>query len=253
MQPWQKAWSPSGDLDFIPNPINLEKAKMETSECPDDFSDNWLMFLEGDSNDRRKWPFTRWYIENHLIPKLAEDIGLEALYKGVYVPPAVPGTAGLPSESMNGFEKTMDDLALAGLSTPISIGAAPTGAVAYVEYIEAFMGAVPEKYRRKVQTVNVSEDNALLYSIGYQTKYKTAIVEPDTNLTSRIANFQAKVVGAPSMEGKSRVWANTPGNAVLVAKKWDNKKQIEVAKALDSHYEVAFLHSPLHGYRFCKA
>ena len=62
LQPWQKDWSPSGDLDFKPNTINLKKAKVETSECPDDFSDSYLMFLEGDGNDRKQWPFVRWYV-----------------------------------------------------------------------------------------------------------------------------------------------------------------------------------------------
>lgn len=241
LQPYQKDSSANSQLDFIPNTIDLKKAKIELNMCPDDFSYSYLAFLEGVDNDRKTWPFVRWFIEQHIIPKLQEDISLEGIYKGVYTPPAVPGTAGLPSESMDGLEKVMDDFALAGKATPISIGAPPSGAVAFVEYVEDYLKSIPAKYRRRVRTVQMSEDFAELYHTGYQEKYRTAVADAQQNLINKISGFPARVMGMPSMEGKTRLWSTLPNNAVFVAKKWNNRNQIRVANGLNSHDEVDFI------------
>src|SRR5207237_4740652 len=104
LQSFQKAFTPIGTTTFKPNTIDLYNLKVDAQEYPDDIVDTWLGFLEGDGIDRAAWPFVRWFIEEHLIPKKDEDYELNEAYLGVYAAPT-PGTAGAAGTSMKGIKK----------------------------------------------------------------------------------------------------------------------------------------------------
>ena len=228
LQAFQKDYTPAGDLDFLPHLVNLFNVKSDIRLCPDKIKDNWAGFLANGNLDRSTWPFVRWIVEEHIIPKLIENIGVDALYKAQYVAPTA-GTAGTPVQSMDGLEKVQDDLVASTAIAPIALGAAPTDPQDFVTYVEDFMDAVDERFNNLIRHVSMSEAFARRYSRGYQLKYAGGVRLPGDSLYSEIANYEARVFGSPAMAGKTRLWASTPNNTIMVAKNWDNHMQFRVA------------------------
>lgn len=226
LQPFQKDWTPNSQLDFIPHPIDLFKAKAELNVCPDELSYSWLMFLEGDGIDRREWPFIRWLIEVHFLPKLADNIDQKAIYKGIQAAP-IAGTPGTPGQAMNGLEKVMDDYVTNGLAAPIALGPIPSLPEDFVSYVEDFIDAIDDRYRFTLPGIQMSEQLAVRYSRGYEAKYGTGVRVPGSTQNSQISGYSTVVKGMTSMQGKTRLWATVPNNGLLVAKKWNNTRQVE--------------------------
>jgi hypothetical protein len=108
VQPFQKTWTPKGDVTFKPNPIKLYKMKVDMEIYPDDIEDNWLGFLASENQSRKEWPLIRYIMEEHLIKKIEEDLELRLYYKGVYQDP-IAGTAGDTGTSMNGLKYLLEN------------------------------------------------------------------------------------------------------------------------------------------------
>ncbi len=239
LQSFQKDFTPAGDLDFLPHLVNLFNVKSDIRICPDAIKATWAGFLEDGNLDRAQWPFVRWIVEEHIMPKLLQNFGVDALYKAQYVVPT-PGTPGTPVESMDGLEKVQDDLVGAGSIAPIVLGAVPTNPSDFVTYVEDYMDAIDERFVESIETIQMSEPLAKRYSRGYQSKYGTGVRLPGESMYSEIADYSARVVGVPSMRGKTRIWSSTPGNAVIIAKNWDNHMQFRVAPDDNPRYVKIF-------------
>lgn len=229
LQAFQKAYTPNGSLTFKANPIDLFKQKVDTELFPDDITESWLAFLEGDSIDRKKWPFVRWIIEQHLIPQMRQDIA-EHFYTAIYVAPT-DGVAGTPNQAFDGVEKVIDDFIVDARITPTVLGAIPASDEDFVDYVQTFYDLQDERYRNKIVSINMSYDLARKYSSGFYSKYGSGHRDPDVDMVSRMVDGRkAKVLGVDSMAGKNRIYGTVADNAVLVAKKFDKMKQIALGQ-----------------------
>lgn len=229
IQPFQKKWSPTGDITFTPNPIQLFKIKIDNEEYPDDIAETWLGFLEGEGVDRTQWPFVRWFIEQHLLPRARQDMELNEIFSGTYTAPTTAGTAGAVKTAMNGIKKLQDDLVTDGRITVINTGdpadadGAGAGTTAmtdqeWYEAVEAWQTSVPEKYRRLNDFIFMSEDLELKFRRGKRAKYNTNYLQ-EPNLET-VADFpNAKAVGLPSHSGSKRIWTTLPEVRVRPIKK----------------------------------
>ena len=103
VQPFQKTWTPKGEVTFTPNPIPLFNMKVDLDIYPDDIEDNWLGFLASENQSRAVWPLIRYIMEMHLVQKIDEDLELKLYYKGIRVEPTA-GTACATENSMNGLQ-----------------------------------------------------------------------------------------------------------------------------------------------------
>lgn len=228
LQPFQKQFTPIGTLTFKPNPIPLFRIKIDKQEYPDDIAESWLGFLEGEGVDRTQWPFVRWFIEQHILPKAAEDHEMNEVFKGVYAAPTA-GTAGAISTSMNGIKKVQDALVTAGRITPITTGdpddadgagagTTPMTDAEWCTAVENFISSIDTKYRRLVDYIFMSEDLELRFRRGKRAKYNTYFLQ-EANLET-VADFpNAKVVGLPSHNGSKRIWTSLPNVRVRPLKK----------------------------------
>ena len=173
LQPYQHAWTPKGELSATDYAFLLFWAKLDIEEVPDKLVKTWLGFLaENYDGDRTKYPFVRWYIENHLIPKMHEDRYLAWGFLGEFVTPT-PGTAGAASETGDGFRKIIRDLVTAGKITPWVGGTFPTTAANMVTYIENMVKALPEQHRMRPMQIGMRQTNLDLYDEGFRVKYNT--------------------------------------------------------------------------------
>lgn len=226
LQPFQKAWTPLGDVEFVPVAIEQYKLKMDNEDYPDDLEASWLGFLSGPEIDRKQWPFIRWFIEVELLPQLQEDYELHEVYNGEYAAPT-PGTAGAVSTSMNGIKKIINDHIDAGRITPIVTGALSADPATLVDQIEAFADAIDNRYWRMPLEVAVAPEIERRFFRGYKAKYgqytdyreNTQGVVDMTNLT---------IVGKPSMIGSGKIWTTPKRNAVLLQKKTANMTRVQV-------------------------
>lgn len=228
LQPFQKDWTPLGDVGFKPVSIEQYPFKMDFEDTPDDLEPTWLGFLADGDLDRTQWPFVRWLIEVHLLPQIQEDYELNEIFGGVYAAPTA-GTPGAAGTGMNGIKQIRNAHITDGKIVPITIGALETTPEAFVEQIEEFSDLINIRYAMQNMELNMSTTLAKRYRRGYRKLYgkdtdfdgvKSSV--EDTNLT---------VVGKPSHEGSDIIWCTPKSNAVRLLKKKQNMNRVRVETA----------------------
>ncbi|MDH7463978.1 hypothetical protein QEG73_21935 [Chitinophagaceae bacterium 26-R-25] len=220
LQPFQKQFTPIGTFTAKANPIDLFNLKIDKQEYPDEIVDSWLGFLEGDGIDRSQWPFVRWLLEEHVIPKAQEDYELNEAYAGVFAAPTA-GTAGAAGTAMNGIKKQIANYVTGGLITPITMGAIPATDEDFCTYVETFVASIPDLYRAKIDYIFMSPALELKYRKGKRAKYN-ANWGQDTDLW-RLADFpNIKVQALPSMSGSNKLWATFASNRIRPLRKAQN-------------------------------
>ncbi len=175
VQPFQKAFTPISTLTFKPNQFDLFKLKVDVEETPDDIESTYLGFLADlPEADRAKWPFVRYWLEQHIMPKKDEDLETAEYFKGVYATPTA-GVAGAAGTSMNGLRKVIRSYNTAG-RTNLGNGAILTGspAAADVDFctqVEEMAEAIPSLFRSRIDHFFMSKELELKYKRGKRTKY----------------------------------------------------------------------------------
>lgn len=225
LQPFQKAWTPIGDITFVPIAIQMFKQKIDCQEYPDDLEGTWLGFLAGDGIDRKTWPFVRWFIEQYLLPKAKEDYELNEVFAGVFAAPT-PGTAGGIGTAMNGLRKAINDQVTADRITPITLGAVPSDPSDLVDYYEAFADGINPKYWNIPMMVGCSQANERNYKRGLRAKYGRDLDFTGTNATIKETNLT--VVGLPSMVGNDKIWCTPKSNVLQLNKKTQNMQTVQI-------------------------
>ena len=103
LQSFRRAFEPKGDVEFIPNKIELNHLKVDELLYPHDLEATWFGFLAGDDSKKiENWPIVRWMMEEHIIPQVQQDKELDAIYNGEHDP---AGTT--PKKSLDGLKKKL--------------------------------------------------------------------------------------------------------------------------------------------------
>ncbi|KAB7728140.1 hypothetical protein F5984_20560 [Rudanella paleaurantiibacter] len=228
VQPFQKQFTPRGTVTVTPLEIRQYHMKVDTQEWPDDLEASWLGFLADGKLKRSEWPFIRWYLEKKFFPQIAEDMELKEFGRGVYAAPTA-GTAGLTGTSMDGYLTTITKQITANKITPIAMGAIPTGLNAdkeFVDYVEEFSDQITEVYRNKAMSLRLSEDLMTMYQRGELEKYGKNTVAATNGLKVRFRELTIKAM--PSHGTSKRIWATPRENMVVLKKKTQNQKLVDV-------------------------
>lgn len=225
LQPFQKGWTPIGTVGFTPIEIEQYPFKMDYEDYPDDLEAAWLGFLADGNLDRREWPFVRWVIETHLLPKIKEEYELNEIFAGVRTA-VTPGTPGAAGTAMNGIKfirnKHIDD----GRITPITTGALETVPEAFVEQIEAFCDAINTRYWMQNMELNMSQTLQRRYARGYRALYGK---DTDFNgVKTTVDNTNISIVGKPSHNGSDIIWTTPKSNAIRLMKKSQNMDRVRI-------------------------
>lgn len=222
LQPFQKAFTPTGTITFKPWASDLFNLKIDKQEYPDEIVDSWLGFLEGEGIVREEWPFVRWMLEEHIIPQAMEDFELNEAFAGEYAAPT-PGTPGAAGTAMDGIAAQFTRMG--ARKNTIAMGAMPEADVDVVGYIEDFFAQIDKEERKVIDKVFVNEDVHLQYRRGKRSKYNTNYTQ-ESDL-DRVIDFpNAMVVGLPSMGTSQTVWATRASNRVRPLKKSDTVKPV---------------------------
>lgn len=171
-QQFTPKWTPKGAAKFTPIRIPYRRHKINALIRPAEVIKSWLLYLYEQGRTMSEMPITRYIIENHILPKVLDDITISMIAKGKFVDAGVvaDNDAGKPAkESMDGFETIL----VAGKSDPAckinyyKAAADPMGMTdaALLQYVDGFVDAISGLFAHIV-TVHCSEQ--LL------TKYKRA-------------------------------------------------------------------------------
>ncbi|MBL8002851.1 MAG: hypothetical protein JNL05_12920 [Flavobacteriales bacterium] len=240
LQPYQEDWTPKGTLTAMPNPIKLFWAKADIEKVPDQLTKTWMGFLrESGYTNPLDYSFVRWYLENHLIPRMHQDRYLAWGYLGSYTAPTA-GTAGAASTTGDGLRKIIRGHVTAGNITPWVGGTFPTTAAGMVDYIERMVKALPEQYRMMPMDIAMRQTNLDLYDEGFRVKYNTYFMA-EKELTVR--NYpNIKLVGFGNMGTSNLVFASQKSNRLLLQKGSVKKELVRLETALRKVYAFTDFH-----------
>jgi len=224
VQSFQKAWTPKGELEFVPNKIELFKMKVDLDVYPDDIEATWLGFLTKNSLSRKEWPLIRYIMESYILGQIQADMENNEIYKGVYAAPGI-GVAGLDGKSMNGFKYMLQKTAV---NRDITIGALDK-AIIYDQF-EAGFELVTEEYQNSNMVICCAPKwrRAFLKDKRAQDVYT---ISGPGQIDDTLDFAPARVVGLPSMIGTND-WFITPADNMLsIAKKSENMNKIDVQES----------------------
>lgn len=212
LQPFHKNFTPTSGPTFTGKVIPLYHHKIDLQEYPDDLEATWLGFLADNNVKRTEWPYIKWLLETHILPKFLRDYELNEVYKGVY---SAPGgvTAGAAGTAMNGLGKLIADAITATEMTAITTGSLSTTATTFCEQVEAFakdLLGLNEDYGTIPMNIYMSVPLQQRFAAGYRAKYGKDTDFTGVNLKVIDTNFS--VVGLSSMSGRSRMFATTKEN-----------------------------------------
>lgn len=108
-QQFTPKWTPKGAVKFTPLRIKYRRHKINVLIRPTDVLKSWLIFLYEQGKTQAEMPVVRYIVQQHILPRLMQDISMSMIAKGKFVEKSWDGVsdgdAGTPaSQSMDGFE-----------------------------------------------------------------------------------------------------------------------------------------------------
>lgn len=262
LQAFQVPFSPKGDISFLPIQYQLGEFKVDVTLSPDKFRRSWLGFLAKlDEVDRAKWPFIRWYIQEMLVKRMAQDFISKVAFYGwektafVSANPVVDAEnyirqflMGVPTPAnatMDGILTVLQKLNLTGRTNVINVGAWSNDPVTYCTQVENFIKQIPHEIRDRLDNLYVSKVRYELYREGKRLKYNVNYGQV-TDLSTVNEAENIKVKGTYAMKGSNKHWITVPENRVKpVAADMTNRFKVELNKRVvdiynDWSYALAF-------------
>lgn len=229
LQVFQKVDTPIGGLTVEGLSATLTKLKVDVAEYPDEIEDTWLGFLASlDANERAKWPFVRWWLNEHIMPQSQEDWELLEVYKGTTATITTPGTANAAGSNFIGLRKQINALITAGKidnSTTVT-GAVDVDAQDWVTQVEDWIKLCKERSSEdrliwesgQITEICMSPENRDHFKRGMRVKYNMNYNQVSNDPTKMVddnlyvIDSRIRIVGLPCMIGDDKIFATPSWN-----------------------------------------
>lgn len=237
IQPFRVQFEPKGGVDFVPNSITLQRIKIDLPFYPDDITENWLGFLEGDGVKREEWPITRYMIEVYLKQQIDYDREMNAVYKGVR-----NDTGNGPSDCMDGIRKKLIDGAN-NANNPINVieGIQPLDETTCFEQIESFSKKINPIYQKQPIIICVAPEFERAFLENKRSNGFYFIHSPE-EINNKVDFTKQIIMGLPSMSGTKDMFAYKDGNLLWLTRKdkfnFDLQKEDRMVKVLGDWREA---------------
>ena len=108
-QQFTSKWTPKGTAKFTPIRIPYRRHKINVTFNPADVIKSWLLWMYEQGKTPAEMPITKYLVEEHILPKVLDDITLSMIGKGKFVEVNAgdvrDGDAGTPAkQAMDGYE-----------------------------------------------------------------------------------------------------------------------------------------------------
>ncbi|WP_338814077.1 hypothetical protein V9L05_01385 [Bernardetia sp. Wsw4-3y2] len=212
LQKYQPDFTPKGDVTFKGEQYLLPWLKVDVEYVPDTLVQSWLGFLAGSGYEKEKYPFIKWFMENHLIPKMKEDFE-KAIYMGVDGT-VTPGTATTALAVMDGIRKQINDY-VADVNSGINIiatGALDNDDKIFVKQIEDFCDQIAEKFDGISMELFMRPSRYKSYRRGRRALYNENYAQVSDSELLDVEDTNIKVVKSPSMATSDKIWMSPAKN-----------------------------------------
>lgn len=222
VQPFQKAFTALGTLNFTSKPIPLYNIKADVEVDPDDIVASWVGFLADTDNDRSKWPLIRYMMEVHFAPKIGEDLELNEYFAGEFTAPTA-GTPGAAGTAMDGIKLLLDNGITGATMNQILLSATPSASNMF-DTVEEFVDGIAEKFRNMPMRIYMSKQALVNYFRDKRTNLGGNTNYDDNKAITVDAYPNVELVGLPSMAGSNYIWATPNINLFHIRRSTGFKK-----------------------------
>ena len=238
-QQFTPKWTPKGKVKFTPVRIPYRRHKINVLIQPAEILKSWLLFLYEQGKTMAEMPISRYIIENHILPKVLDDITLSMIAKGKFVDAGnvSDGDEGKAAKnSMDGFETILVEGKkdaeckinfYKNAKNPMTLGDQEV-----LDYINGFVDAISGMFANVV-TVFCSEQLLTKYKrADFAINGKYTGVETDGVI--RFTNFH--LVPLRSMYNSQIIFATPQENFVELVDY--SKAESCINKIEESNYDV---------------
>ena len=238
-QQFTPKWTPKGTVNFTPIRIPYRRHKINVLIQPTEILKSWLLFLYEQGKTMAEMPISKYIIENHILPKVLDDITLSMIAKGKFVDAGTvsDGDKGKAAkDSMDGFETILVEGKkdakckinfYKNAKDPMTLGNQEV-----LDYINGFVDAISGMFANVV-TVYCSEQLLTKYKrADFAINGKYTGVEADGAI--RFTNFH--LVPLKSMYNSQIIFATPQENFVELVDY--SKAESCINKIEESNYDV---------------
>lgn len=238
-QQFTPKWTPKGAAKFTPIRIPYRRHKLNVLIQPTDVLQSWLLWLYEQGKTMSDMPITRYIVENHILPKVLDDITVSMIAKGKFVDAGTvaDGDEGKAAKnSMDGFEtilvegKTDENCKInyyKAAADPRSMSDSEL-----LSYIDGFVDSISGLFAHIV-TIHCSEQLLTKYKrADFAVNGKYTGVENDGSI--RFTNF--RLVPLKSMYNSPIIFATPKENFVELVDY--SKAESCITKIEEQNYDV---------------
>ena len=238
-QQFTPAWTPKGNMKFTPRTIKYRRHKINVSIKPAEIIGSWLLYLYEQGKTFQEMPITHYIVEQHIIPKVLDDITLSMLGKGKFVAAGSQsdGDAGTPAKNaMDGYEtQLVEGKSTAGCKMNFLAAAQNPYNLTdeqLLAYVDGFADKISPLFARKME-IYCAPELITRYRRAYKAVYGK-FTGTDTGTSIEFTRF--KLTGLESMYSSPIIFATPKENFVMLVDLVNAKNVIQ--KIEEHHYDV---------------
>ena len=220
VQQFTPAWTPKGTTKFHPLTIPYRRHKINVAINPTEVIGTWLVDLYKQGLSPEQQPLVLYILNNHVMPRVSEDITFSMLGKGKYVEASdfQDGSEGTPAaNSMDGIETILVEAKKSG-KTKINFfkNARNVLEIAndeeFVKYIHSYAESISPVFKSSIFEIKCSDKVLQRYRTADFTLYGKYVGKDEGN---RIRFSKFELVAMDCLYDSPILFA-TPGNNMVM-------------------------------------
>lgn len=214
IQAFQKQFTPKGTTSFVPyiNEAFHQKVDFQIDNI-DELYDGYLNFFTDETKLRKDWPFVRYVMVEHIMPKMLNELNIQAA-QGSYVAPT-SGTAGPSIAAANGILTIVENEISDANLDEITTGAIDaTNAVNKIEGFLDSIDALDPNVLKSCKYVFCNKTIARHYQRNYRQLFGSTNAA-GTKGQLKLDDYNLEVVGLDAFAGKNRLMTTPDQNLVV--------------------------------------
>jgi hypothetical protein len=205
LQAYQGGFTPKGGTNWDAIENKLQKIKIDMVLEPEDLEklwDSWKVEWYEIGKDPAMFTFPRYVYENHIMPKILEELNTNA-WAGVYQAP-VAGTPGASINAVDGYKTKIEAAITAGDLTEYATGAFVENTM--VNQMETWVDSLPIPYRDAAGPIYMAPSKSKMYYRNYRQLFGAgAGSAANANNELRIDQTKKIIIPINAMEGSNRI------------------------------------------------
>lgn len=220
-QQFVPAWTPKGGAKFTPIEITYRRHKINVELVAADILESWLQYLYEQGKTPAEMPIIKYIVEEHVLPKVTDDITLSMIAKGKFVDHndgnVADGDEGFAAaDSMDGIENILID----GKNTTgckmnffkNAVDYTTLTAAQLLAYVNSFVDAISPLFARIFNVYCSPEFLTAYQRADFEVNGKYTASENDGKI--RFSKFS--LVALKSMYGSKIIFATPEENMVIL-------------------------------------